>query len=304
MLDRFEIRHSLTGPVPSVSVPFLRDGAIDWPGLRSFVDVAIVNGARTVMLTYGDSLYSLLTDDEVAAVTRAVVQHTAGRAMVIAADRVWWTGKTVEFACCAREMGADLLMVLPPNWAGSSTPQTLADHYAAIAAEMPVMVVTGVFATTGAAFGLETLDLLVSRQANVVAVKDDVCGAFGRKLGLRFHEHLALLSGGQKQNHLDAWPYGCDGYLSTFIGLKPEITWRYWRAIEAGDVASATAIIRDHDMPLFDFILPFPGGFDAAMHGLLELAGIAGRWRRPPYYSLSDAEMERLADGCREHGWL
>ncbi|MBI4025349.1 MAG: hypothetical protein HY360_10250 [Verrucomicrobia bacterium] len=35
-------------------------------------------------------------------------------------------------------------------------------------------------------------------------------------------------------------------------------------------------------------------GLIASMHGLFELAGIAGRWRRPPYHSLTDPEMTRL----------
>jgi hypothetical protein len=29
-------------------------------------------------------------------------------------------------------------------------------------------------------------------------------------------------------------------------------------------------------------------------HGAQEIFGIAGRWRRGPYHSLSDAEMEQL----------
>jgi hypothetical protein len=32
------------------------------------------------------------------------------------------------------------------------------------------------------------------------------------------------------------------------------------------------------------------------MHAAFELAGIYKRWRRKPYYSLNDQEMEALAD--------
>ena len=44
-----------------------------------------------------------------------------------------------------------------------------------------------------------------------------------------------------------------------------------------------------------DYIMKLAGGFDAGFHGVLEICGIAKRWRRPPYYSLSDEEIERLA---------
>jgi len=54
---------------------------------------------------------------------------------------------------------------------------------------------------------------------------------------------------------------------------------------------------------LFDLIMKSPGGFDAAIHGILELKGLAQRWRRPPYYSLSDPEMEKLSDALEKNGW-
>ncbi len=48
----------------------------------------------------------------------------------------------------------------------------------------------------------------------------------------------------------------------------------------------------------------FTGGFDAALHGILELYGLAGRWRPGPYHSLTDAEMERLAGFLKSKGLL
>jgi len=37
------------------------------------------------------------------------------------------------------------------------------------------------------------------------------------------------------------------------------------------------------------------GSLDAAIHGMLELFGIAPRWRRKPYHSCTDAEIDQLA---------
>ena len=97
---------------------------------------------------------------------------------------------------------------------------------------------------------------------------------------------------------------GVDGFLSTFITFKPEITWRYWNAVQANDMDTARAVIRDYDMPLFDYIAGVEGSFDAAIHGLLELYGIASRYRRPPYHSLTDAQMEDLAGFLKGKGLL
>ena len=104
-----------------------------------------------------------------------------------------------------------------------------------------------------------------------------------------------MSAGGQKQNHMNMLPYGADGYLSTFLTFKPEIARCYWRAVEARDLTAAAAVIRDYDMPFFEHIIKTEGSFDAAMHGVYELYGLAERWRRPPYHSLSDAQMERLS---------
>lgn len=295
MITLDDVRAALTGTVSSLHIPFRRDGAIDYDGLRGVIDHAIAAGSGTMLLTYGDSLYSLLTDDEVADVTKVVVQHTARRAMVVAADRIWWTGKEVEFARYCREVGADMLMVLPPDWAASCTVPTLVAHYKAVAAEIPVMLVTNLFRrSSGLAF--ETMKILMDEAPNVLAVKDDLVGEFARKMALLVHDRWAVLSGGQKQNHLDLLPYGCDGYMSTFLHFKPEIAQAYWQAIQAQDWAKATQIIQTYDMPYFDHIIGMTGGFDAGFHATLELFGRAQRWRRAPYHSATDAEVAKLAD--------
>ena len=299
-----EIRRNLTGPVASIRTPFLRDGQIDFAGLRRYVDFSIDAGSPTMLLTWGDSLYTLLTDQEIAEVTRVVSEQAAGRAMVVAAERNWGTPKVVEFAKYAKQVGAGVLMVMPPDWAGACTPTTLVDHYAAVAAELPVMIITATFVPRGEAFGLETLKRVRDEVPGVMAIKDDWCGEFGRKMSLLVHDHWAVFSGGQKQNHLNLHPFGCDGYLSTFITFKPQVSHDYWKAIQADDMSRAVEIIRTCDMPLFDFIQPRQGGFDAWFHGLYEVYGLCGRWRRPPYYSLSDAEMEELEDFLKKSGLL
>ena len=289
-----ELRSLLTGPVMSVHTPFMRDGEIDYDSLRGLVERGIEGGSTTMLLTYGDSLFSLLTDDEVAEVTRVVAEQTAGRAAVVAADRIWWTGKAVEFARYAREVGADLIMVLPPDWAGSCTAETFVAHYAAVAAEIPVMVVTNVFGRSHE-LGLEVLRRLRDEVPGVVAIKDDLVGAFARKMAMLLHGHWAIISGGQKENHFDLIHYGCDGYLSTLVTFAPQITRAYWKAVQAGELGAAAGVIRDYDMPYFNYVLKVEGSFDAALHGTYELFGLAQRWRRPPYHTLTDEQMDELS---------
>jgi 4-hydroxy-tetrahydrodipicolinate synthase len=303
-VDSERVRQALTGPIPTLRTPFQRDGSLYLPGLRALIDRLLAAGAGSIVLTAGDSHLIALSDDEIAALTKATVEHVAGRALVVAADRQYHTRQAVDFARFARDAGADVVMVLPPDWGASTTVESLVTHYAAVAAELPAMLVTGPFLARGEAFGLQVVQRLLDEVPGVVSVKDDVCGAFGRRLSLLAHERWAVWAGGQKQNHMNAHPYGCPGYLSTFLGFHPETAHAYWRAIEANDLSAATAVIRDVDAPFFDHIRGVEGGFDAALHGMLELYGIAGRWRPPPYHSLTDTQMESLGQFLRDLGVL
>ena len=303
MISREEIREALTGPVTSICTPFNQDGSLDFASLRTCIDFYLEAGSKAIILTYGDSLYSILSDQEVADVTKVVVEHTRGRAMVVAADRMWATPQTIEFARYVREIGADVLMVLPPDWTLSCTVESFVEHYAAIAEHIPVMIVTNLFARRPVAQSLRVLERVRDQVEGVVAIKDDLTGEFARKMCLLVHDHWAIISGGRKQNHLDLLPYGCDGFFSTFSKFKPQVTHAYWQAVLDEDWLQVREIISRYDMPLFDFITSLPGGFDAGIHGILELFGLAQRWRRKPYYSLNDVEMAQLADFFKAQGW-
>jgi len=294
-----QAREALTGPIGSIRPAFNSDGSIDYDGTANIVERHIEAGNGTILLTAGDSHYFCLTEQEITDLTRFVVQQTKGRAMVCAADLFYDTQHAGEFAKICADLGADMLMVLPPDWGGSTTVQSLAEHYEFVSRQIPVMLVTNIFIPRGEAFGLEAIEKTLDMAPNVVAIKDDMCGLFARKMCARFSDRVAIIAGGQKQNHLDIHPYGCHGYLSAFSTFRPDIAQRYWQALEGNDIDAASRIVKDIDMPMFDVLLESPGGFDAAIHGMLELFGLAQRHRRRPYHTLTDEEMARLAEQLR-----
>jgi len=297
----YSVRDALTGPCASVRLPFDRSGAIDFPSLQKQIEFVLAAGSKSVILTRGDSLYSLLTDDEIAQVTKAAVKHVNHRALVVAADGSWATDKEVQFAKYCKETGVDMLMVLPPDWGGSDTVSTLVTHYRAVAEHLQVMVVTNYLGKKPMSLALKLIESLRDQVPGVVALKDDVGGEFARRVCLLAHKQWAIIAGGQQQNHMNMLPYGVDGFFSMHISFKPEIAWRYWHAAEKRDLDAAVAVIRDYDMPLFDFLLKLEGGFDAGVHGLLEAAGLGTRHRRPPYHSLTDEQMAQVKEYLRRY---
>jgi 4-hydroxy-tetrahydrodipicolinate synthase len=298
------VRQALTGPIASIRTPFRRDGAIDYPGVRRMIDFHLQAGGRVSLLTAGDSHFHCLTDDEIAQLNRVVVEHTAGRALTVACDWEFATPQAVRFAAYCADLGADILMARPPDWAESATADALVEHYARLAKRMPIMLVTNLFLGRSDKFTLNTLTALRDRVPNILALKEDLQDKIARRICLLAHGRWAMFSGGGLRKHLDMHAYGCDGFMDRHMNFAPAVSFRYWNALQKGDLAAARKVIADVELPLEDFLGAFPGGRDAAVHGLIELAGIAGRWRRKPYHSLTDAEMRKLKSFVKRMGLL
>jgi dihydrodipicolinate synthase/N-acetylneuraminate lyase len=281
-----EIRARIRGPVCSFPTPFTREGEIDEAASQRIIDLAISGGSDVILLTYGDSLFTILTDEEVARLTRLMVDQTAGRALVVAADRMWWTGKAVAFAAFCRDAGADVLMIRPPDWGGSPTPESLAAHYAAVAGVMPVMLVGNV--------PFRTLEILAEGSPGVVAFKEDVSVDYAYRFVRQYGDRWPMTAGGGKARHLMLWPAGVGASFSIYIHFAPRVTQAYWRALKEGDLAEARRVVDTYDLPLFRMGESFPGGLDSLIHAAMEAFGVAGRWRRSPYVSAGDEDVERL----------
>jgi len=280
----------LRGPVCSIPTTFTDTGQINEDGVRRIIDIAIAGGSQVVMLTWFDSLYPLLSDDEVLALTRLVVKHVAGRAIVIAADRSWWTGQAADYARFARDQGADLVMVKPPQL-GKTSPERLAEHFATVADVLPVMLVGHI--------PFETLAALKSHPA-IVAFKDDVLGQYGFQVARQYSKQWVYITSGHMWEHAALWPYGAAGWLSNFIIFAPQIDQTYWAALKQGNFGKVKDVILRYDEPWWDLANVFPGGADALWHATLEVFGIAPRWRRSPYGAASEVELDRLRDFYRQ----
>ncbi len=293
MKDVLEIKSAIHCPVPSISTPFLENGDIDWRSLDRIVDFLIENGAKALLVTNGDSLLSVLTDEETAELSRHVVQAAAGRALVIAGGKPWCVRQTLAFAEYLREIGADVCLPMIPDWAQSASADQCVELLRAVGQIMPVMALTNLGNGRGIpqpAFG----KLIEEGAPGFVGVKDDMCGPYGRRLAALLDRRYAFLSGGRAENHLDVAPYGPDGYLSIFMRFLPGLAWGYWKRYLSGDYAACARWIIRYEVRFMDFIAKEGIQFDLAVHALMARAGLCGKWRRAPYESASAAQQEAL----------
>ena len=288
------IKNILCNPIPSFSTPFQENGTIDFEAVETMIDFYADSGFKSIMLTAGDSHYLTLSDDEIKKLTQKVCEYNNRRMLVIAADRYHNTRDAVKLAEYHKSIGADIQMVMPPDWAKSCDAQSMAEHYTRVAEVMPVMIVTNVFIPRGEEFALECIDKALKLNENIIAVKDDMCGTFARRLASRFSNKVAVIAGGQKQNHMNMYPYGKVGHLTTYGRFYPKIAHEYWDKILKNDLLDATKIIEKYDVPFFELISSFAGGFDSGVHGALEIFGLAKRFRRKPYLTINEQEIARL----------
>jgi len=295
-----DVRQALSGPIPTIRTPFTRDGAIDYPSLANMIEFKLAAGARALVLTAGDSHYESLNDQQVGELTRFVAKQNNRRAFLVAADFRYSTSHAIDFGKACAEMGVDCLMVLPPDWAKSLTPESVADHYAAVGEHIPVMIVTNYLLPRGAPFALETVKATLRRTDRVVALKDDMCGATARHITALVHDRWAVWAGGRKENHLNIAPYGAHGYLSTFLTFAPQVAHDYWQAWQERRLDDMMRIITEIDMPFFEMVGKRMHSFDVGIHGTLEVFGLAKRWRPKPYTSATDEEIEILRTWFQE----
>jgi 2-keto-3-deoxy-L-arabinonate dehydratase len=102
------------GIFPVVPTTFHEDGALDLASQKRCVDFMIDSGVDGLCILANFSEQFLIADDERELLTRTVLEHVAGRVPVIVT-----TTHTSTQVCAARsrraqDMGAAMLMVMPP----------------------------------------------------------------------------------------------------------------------------------------------------------------------------------------------
>ncbi len=283
-------------PIPSIRTPFLPNGDIDFNGVRNMVDFLVEEAkVGTLLITNGDSLLTVMDDKEVEELTKVVIEQNKGRAMVIAGGKAWNTKKNVEFFNFAREAGADVGGLLLTDWAQSCGEAEILDAIREAGKAIPTMVLTNLI--SGRGIPLSVFKTVVAEKTpGFIGIKDDVCGQYGRDLATILDDKYAFMSGGMAVNHLDVAHYGADGYLSIFVSFYPQLSAKYWELYQNKEYEACAKWIAEVEQPFDKMIINNGLEFDSVIHGMMELAGVCGRYRRKPYHSLTDAEMEILKD--------
>jgi 2-keto-3-deoxy-L-arabinonate dehydratase len=103
-----------SGIWPVAPTPFHDDGSIDEGGMRRVLDCMVDQGVDGICVLANFSEQFLISDEERAALTRLSLEHVAGRVPVIVTISHYATRVAVERARFAKELGAAMVMMMPP----------------------------------------------------------------------------------------------------------------------------------------------------------------------------------------------
>lgn len=102
------------GVFPVVPTPFTEAGELDLASQKRCVDFMLEAGSNGLCILANFSEQFVLSDDERERLTRAILEHVAGRVPVIVTTTHFSTQVCSERSRRAQDMGAAMLMVMPP----------------------------------------------------------------------------------------------------------------------------------------------------------------------------------------------
>ena len=132
------------GIFPVAPTTFTPEGALDLASQRRCIDFMIDSGVDGICILANFSEQFLLSDDERELLTRVILDHVAGRVPVIVTTSHFSTQVCAERSRRAQDMGAAMVMVMPPyHGATFRVPEAqIHQFYARLsdALDIPIMV--------------------------------------------------------------------------------------------------------------------------------------------------------------------
>lgn len=242
----------LTGVYNIVPTPWLPDGSLDEPGIRTLTDFVVGTGVHgiTVLGVMGEG--SKLSDDERRRAVAAFVQAADGRVPICVGASHDATDRAIAFSRQAAALGAKALMIAAPRLARPTNDAALRRHFLAIAEAVDLPIVVQDHPTSVGVYMSAEFIAALAREAPMCrwlkAEDEPSPPKIGRVKAL--NPDVIVFGGLGGYMFLEELKRGAAGTMTGF-GF-PEILVEIYERFTRGDVAGATAVF-DRAMPLIRF---------------------------------------------------
>lgn len=212
-----------TGTATALVTPFKKDGSVDEPTLRKFVDFQLKGGVEALVPVGSTGEGATLTDDEQAFVIETVVDQVNGKVPVIGGASSNSTAKAIALAKRVKQTGADAILSVAPFY-NKPTQEGIYQHFSAIAdaVELPI-VIYNVPGRTASNIEAHTLLRLAENIPNVAGVKE-ASANFGQIMEILHHrpEGFGVWSGDDNLT-LPLVALGANGVISVVSNEVPKL---------------------------------------------------------------------------------
>ncbi|MFD4634432.1 4-hydroxy-tetrahydrodipicolinate synthase [Streptomyces sp. NPDC058284] len=216
--------------------PFTAEGRLDLDGAQRLADHLVSGGCEGLVLSGTTGESPTTSDDEKAALVRAVADAVGDRASVVAGVGSNDTRHTVELALRAEKAGAHGLLVVTPYY--SLPPQDAVEaHFRTVAdaCGLPVLLYD-IPGRTGTRIATDTV-LRLADHPRIVGVKDCAYDVLGSQKVMSRTE--SAYYAGCDEFNLALYAVGGAGCVSTVANVLPGLPRAVFDAFDAGDTAGA-----------------------------------------------------------------
>jgi 4-hydroxy-tetrahydrodipicolinate synthase len=273
--------------------PMTKDGEVDWPAVESLMDHLISHGADGLVVTGTTGETSTLTDAEKIQLVKTGKTVAAGRARIITGGGSNETAHAIELYKASEKAGADGVMVVTPYY-NKPTQAGVLTHFRMIAdaTDLP-MIMYDIPGRSGIQITYDTI-LRAAKHPNIVAVKD-AKGDLSEVSRVMNQTDLMYFAG-DDANALPTLAIGGTGLIGVTANIAPEPYRMMINAVNAGDLAAATA---QHKLlePLVRATMTHVPGTVAVKYILHGLGRIASPRVRLPLVGPEESEAAEIENG-------
>jgi len=130
----------LEGVYSVLPTPFQANRDLDLESLKRVIDLFIASGVNGLTALGVTSEVARMNDSERVEVLRTVVKHVNGRVRVVAGATAEGLRTCIDYTRCAREIGADAVMISPPRMPKLNS-DAVVRHFAGVAAAVDIPIV-------------------------------------------------------------------------------------------------------------------------------------------------------------------
>ena len=284
---------SLSGIFPPIPTPFQADEEIAFDRLQFNLDRWNQEPLNGYVVGGSNGEFVFLSLDERVEVVRQARRIAPGDRLVIAGSGMESARQTIELTRRMAQTGADVALVVTPNYYKAGMNVAALVHYyrqVADASPLPVMIYS-VPGNTGLDMPAQAV-IDLARHPNIIGLKDS--GGDVTKIGLMAHEtrdtdfQIVAGSAGFFLGALSVGAVGCVPALGNIAGAKLA---ELLKAFQHGDVDAARAIQR----PLIEANTAVTSRFGVpGLKAAMDMLGYYGGPVRSPLMPLADDERETL----------